>query len=180
MKKSISVLLLIGISFYCSAQQGKVSASGVESSYSLPADSIMKTSNFISKDEAAQILGGRAYVRDSLYKVVNGYLRFLFTYYAVKTDTLPAKTLFFSLEQYSKQDGAAVSYVAIKAENEKTLKSENLAGIGDEAVIIKDQAGFSFIMAKKRNRLYKFKLRNKTDKASLEKLISVVQKVLAD
>jgi hypothetical protein len=82
------------------------------------------------------------------------------------------------MEQYPQAEVAISTYSSIKAENAKTLKVENIAGMGDEALMVKDEAGFPFIMIRKKSRLFKFKLRNQPDNAALDKLIIEAKKIV--
>src|SRR5271156_1730127 len=65
-----------------------------ESSYHL--------SHFISLQEAENLLGCQAHIKDSLLKHSGGYIRFQFTYKANCIDSITSQTnsLFFGFEQY--------------------------------------------------------------------------------
>ena len=180
MKERMLICMVLFFPAFANAQQGDpVNKSNTDAAVKMIPDSLFKTGHFISVMEAEKILGKGAYVKDSLFKPSAYYTRYLFNYKAEKPDkaTQQFGTLFFSFEQYNETATAAGSFLSIKSENEKTLKGEELPGTGDEALLVKDAAGFPFVMIRKGNKLFKFKLRNQTGKAALDELLVLAKMI---
>jgi hypothetical protein len=144
-------------------------------------DSSLRSSNFISLSDAERILGQPAHLKDSLHKRTGGYLRYQFNYKANAKDTVTGETasLFFGIEEYKQASEAARAYALIKKENEKSSAVSELKQMGDEGILVKDALNFPFIMIRKNNRVYKFKLHNVISNTSLDELQSVAKRIVA-
>ena len=82
-------------------------------------------------------------------------------------------------EQYIDTITTKTIYNSLKIENEKTAKVSMVNNLGgDESFLAKDNFDYPFILIRKGNKLFKFKLYYLDGKVSLEELIKVAKKIV--
>jgi len=143
-------------------------------------DSVFRSSDFISITEADKILGKPSRLLDSLHKVSSGLLRYKIEYVATYKDSSSKGRIFFMFEQYADASSLKSIYDNIKIENLKTSKLRELKDFAaDEAFLAIDNFNYPFILVRKENKLFKFKLYYLDAKVSLDELLVVAKKIVA-
>ncbi len=141
-------------------------------------DSVLHSYNFITLAEADRILGKSSRLLDSSFKFSSGLLRYKINYVASYKDSTSKGRIFFMFEQYIDTITTKTIYNSLKIENEKTAKVSMVNNLGgDESFLAKDSFDYPFILIRKGNKLFKFKLYYLDGKVSLEELTKVAKKI---
>lgn len=179
MKKNVLFLFSVLLSTYCFGQTASLNDKQINTD--LSPTSSLRLSDFILISEAENIFGKPAHIKDSLFKYSSGLLRFQFTYKANSIDSITGEmgTLFFGFEQWEQTSLAKSGYDLIKAENEKNYTVKTLDQIGDEGFVANDQSNNPFIMIRKDKKIFKLKLRNVSNKNSLDELKVLAKKIVS-
>jgi len=181
MKKSILLFFSISLSVLCWAQSISTSEMGENSKKDNRNDTLLCPFKFISKSDAEKIFGQPAFLKDSLLKYYQGYLRarLQFNYKSNFKDSVTGQisTLFFGLEQYDQLDGAKRSYNHMRVENEKLSKVSALNEIGEESFMVIDQLDNPLIVFRKDKKIFKLNLFHRNDNASLEELQKLARRI---
>lgn len=141
-------------------------------------DTVMHSWDFITNAEADRILGKPSQIKDSAYRFSSGLLRYKFEYVATYKDSTSKGRIFFMFEQYADTLNTTFIFNNLKKENEKDSKVSNLNDIGTEAFLALDNLNYPFILIRKDNKLFKFKLYYLDGKVSLDELLKVAKKIV--
>ena len=134
--------------------------------------------NFISSEDAENIVGNKCKLIDSTSRNTGGVLRYSFTYIVPFKDSTSKGRLFFSYEQYKDKSMCQSIFQSLKQENGKSGSINDLIGFGDEAYMIKDSMNFPFVIILKNNKLFKFKLYYLNSTTPLEELLKTAKKLV--
>jgi hypothetical protein len=109
-------------------------------------------------------------------------LRYQFTFRTNTFDSITCETatLYFSFEQYPKDDGAAHSFDYIKTENKKTSTVTDITDVGNEGFVAKDAMNYPFIMIRNKTRLFKLKMRHHISTSSYNTMLALMKKIVAN
>ena len=141
-------------------------------------DSTYRSNLFISLTDANNILEKPAMLRDSTFKNSTGMIRYTLNYIAVFKDTTSKGRIFFTYEQYKTEPEAKSIFESIKTENAKSAAVKDLTDTGDEAFLVKDTLNYPFVMIRKQNKVFKFKVYYLSDDKSLNELLKVAKRVV--
>ena len=142
-------------------------------------DTVMHSRDFITNEEANKILGKPAQLHDSAYKFSSGLLRYKVEYVATYKDSTSKGRIFFMFEQYKDEVITKEIYDNLKTENAKTGVVNDLMNYGNEGFLTKDNLNCPFILIRKGNKLFKFKLYFLDKKISQDELMKVAKKIVA-
>ncbi|MEP7171583.1 MAG: hypothetical protein ABI855_19585 [Bacteroidota bacterium] len=181
-KRITFMIIAVPLSLACFGGPDLLSIRGNRTPLEKLPDSALHSNKFISLAEAEKVLRLSAHVKDSTWKNSAAVSRFTTNFIANASDkkTGQSRRLFFSYEQYQQDATAKDIYASIKAENEKISVVTNLGETGDEGFVAKDSLGFPFMMVRKGNKIYKFKMYYVTDKTAFEKLQLLAKRVVGD
>ena len=185
MKKIISIALLM-ILFTALGYSQKNSSAENKSTQAfkvLPDTSELHTIKFFKPADAEKILGHRVFLKDSLLKFLrNGDIMFGFTYKIDQRDSTTNKDELGILGFGMDQRDLAISqqtYGLLKTENAKLFTVNNLDQVGDEAFWITDKKKFVFLLARKGNRIFQFRMDCPMTDAKNNALQSLAKKVIS-
>ena len=136
-------------------------------------------SDFITVQDASKVLEKPAIANDSAYKFSHNLTHYRFDYVAVFKDSTSKGKLFFTYEQYKTDTIADNVYESIKTENEKIGKINKIEGESDAGFWNTDALKQPFVIIRKGNKIFKFKVYYLTDNIMLEELKKLAKKVVA-
>jgi len=136
-------------------------------------------SDFITIEDANKVLEKPTYANDSAYKQSPNLTHYRFDYVAVFKDSTSKGKLFFTYEAYKTDTIAADIFQSIKTENEKLGAITKFDAGANDGFWNTDKLNQPFIIIRKGNKLFKFKVYYLTDKTMLSELQKLAKKVVA-
>ena len=157
MKRTLFFFIFSILSFSSFAQTNKTNEEGVKR-IQHEIDSTFHSINFFPLSEVEHILKKKAILKDSTLKVSNSLMRYALDYVAVYKDSTSKGRIFFSYEQYKDMEVSKDVFKSTLAENQSNAFYESLSDFGNEGFQVKDNLGYPFIIVRKGNRIFRFKL----------------------
>lgn len=157
MKRTLFFFIFSILRFSSFAQTNKANDEGVKR-IQHDIDSAFHSCNFLPLNEVEHILGKKAILKDSSLKVSNSLIRYALDYVAVYKDSTSKGRIFFSYEQYKDMEVSKDVFKSALAENQSNPFYKSLSDFGNEGFQVKDNLGYPFILVRKGNRIFRFKL----------------------
>ena len=138
---------------------------------------------YLSFSEAEKILGAKVALITNSWTFTADKTRFDCTYRAVEKDKVSGKdiNLYFSMERKDQNPTIGQAHEVFESAyrkiNEPEISVGKLSGIGDEAFFISNPPNFHFMMVRKGENIFRFKMNKAAEKTSLVELKAFAKKV---
>jgi hypothetical protein len=175
MKHTKRLLLLVVIcisALNCTAQSKNINSSRQ-----------VKACTLLAQSDAEKILGQPVRLIENTSKIQGGVRKSDCVYRGASNDKFSGKpiNLYFSLEQRQQnptvEQARQVFESTYRKINEPDLLVQVLNGIGDKAFLISNPPSFHFIMVRKGEVIFRFKMNKAAEKTSLEELKEFAKKI---
>ena len=181
MKKTL-LLSAIALSVIGVAQENLVTGNTNKQPNKDTTVSSTPTAKFLSLEDAQKVLGKPAHLKDteSRSKMANLSEYYNCMYRSIeksKKDTV--SSLFFSLEEYVKLSEAERNYNLIKEVYKKSGSPTDISDIGNEGFLAPDKLNCPFIVIRKGNKVFKFKMDYARSASSVNELNALVKKIVS-
>lgn len=135
----------------------------------------------ITQSEAESILGQSARLSEKSSTMKETILQCKCTYTAISEDAKTGKTgkLYYMFEKYKDESSARKVFTDILTQNRRGARSDILQVTGCESFSHTDSLNFYLILARKGNKMLRFKVNRLTSKTSPDAVIKVAKRIIS-